>query len=145
MYAYSYLKRLLEERQLSVPELHRRMGVQGMNVNLKSLYRLSDNRHPIDRLDMRIAGAICYVCCVPLSDWIRFEEKPQTLQTLAPEKQSRLNLLMGKNNQGTVTEAEREELRSLVKDAEAMTLTNARLLSQQQQRLAPSNKNGNAS
>jgi hypothetical protein len=145
VYAYSYLKRLLEERQLSVPELHRRMSARGMTVNRKSLYRLTDNRHPVDRLDMRVAGAICSVCSVGLSDWIRFEGKHQTLQKLTPMKQSRLDLLMGMNNQGTLTEAEREELRSLVKEAEEITLANARLLSQQQQRLASPPENGNAS
>lgn len=135
MYAYSYLKRLLKQQQLSVPELHRRIRVRGLNVNLKSLYRLSDDKHPVDRLDMRVAGAICLVFAVPLSDWIVFEEETQTLHTLAPQKQTRLNLLMAKNNQGDLDTLEREELRSLVGEAEQITLANARLLSQQQQRL----------
>ena len=41
MNAYSRLKRVLKEQQLSIPELHRLMGRSGLQVNLKSLYRLS--------------------------------------------------------------------------------------------------------
>ena len=59
------------------------------------------------------------------------------LHTLAPQKQSRLDTLMGKNNQGELTAPEREELRVLVREAEEIMLANARLLSQQQQRLKP--------
>jgi hypothetical protein len=61
MHAYSYLKRLLKQQEISVPELHRRIRTQGLRVNLKSLYRLSDDTQPVDRLDMRVAGAICAI------------------------------------------------------------------------------------
>ncbi|WP_394796345.1 helix-turn-helix domain-containing protein [Armatimonas sp.] len=137
MHAYSYLKRLLKQQEISVPELQRRIRTQGLSVNLKSLYRLSDDTQPVDRLDMRVAGAICSVFSVRLSDWIVFQEESQMLHTLAPQKQSRLDTLMGKNNQGELTATEREELRALVREAEEMMLVNARLLSQQQQRLKP--------
>jgi hypothetical protein len=135
MHAYSYLKQLLKQQQLSVPELHRRIRSQGLSINLKSLYRLSDDTQPIDRLDMRVAGAICSVFSVRLSDWIIFQEDSQALQTLGSERQARLDTLMGKNNQGELTVSEREELRGLVREAEEIMLTNARLLTQQQQRL----------
>lgn len=135
MHAYSYLKRLLKQQEISVPELHRRIRTQGLSVNLKSLYRLSDDTQPVDRLDMRVAGAICSVFSVRLSDWIIFQEESQMLHSLAPQQQSRLDTLMGKNNQGELTAPEREELRALVREVEEMMLVNARLLSQQQQRL----------
>lgn len=135
--AYSHLKRLLKQQRLSVPELQRRMISQGLRVNIKSLYRLSDDRQPVDRLDMRVAGAICQVCAVPLSDWIVFEEESGSLRTLASEKQKRLDNLMTKNNAGSLTALEREELQTLVREAEQITLVNARLLAQQQQRLEP--------
>ena len=137
MHAYSYLKRLLHQQRLSVPELQRRIQGQGMNVNLKSLYRLTDDRQPVDRLDMRVAGAICLVFAVPLSEWIVFEEESQTLHTLLPERQARLGTLMAKNNEGVLDASERAELETLVREAEEVTLTNARLLSQQCQRLMP--------
>ena len=59
------------------------------------------------------------------------------LHSLAPQQQSRLDTLMGKNNHGELTAPEREELRTLVREVEEVMLANARLLSQQQQRLKP--------
>lgn len=137
MNAYSRLKHLLKQQRMSIPELHRRMRNQGLHVNVKSLYRLSKDSQPVDRLDMRVAGAICQVCAVPLSDWIVFEEETGSLRTLALEKQSRLDALMTKNNAGSLTPIERDELQTLVHEAEQITLANARLLAQQQQRLEP--------
>lgn len=137
MNAYSRLKRILKQQRMSVPELQRRMLSQGLHVNVKSLYRLNDDSQPVDRLDMRVAGAICQVCAVPLSDWIVFEEEVRSLRTLTAEKQSRLDALMTKNNAGSLTATERDELQALVHEAEQITLTNARLLALQQQRLEP--------
>jgi len=135
MHAYSRLKRLLNQQRLSVPELHRRIRSRGLAVNVKSLYRLKDDSQPIDRLDMRIAGAICEVCGVRLSDWIVFEEDSGTLRSLTAEQQSRLAILMAGNNQGHLKDVERDELRALVREAEEVTVANARLLAQQQQQL----------
>jgi transcriptional regulator with XRE-family HTH domain len=135
MNAYSRLKRLLKQKRLSVPELHRRMRAQGLSVNVKSLYRLSDDSQPVERLDMRVAGAICQVCAVPLSEWIVFEEEAQTLRTLTAQQQNSLDALMTRNNEGLLTDTERAELHALVREAEEITLANARLLAQQQQRL----------
>jgi hypothetical protein len=92
---------------------------------------------PVERLDLRIAGAICQVCAVPLSEWIIFEEEGG-LRTLSPDQQERLEALMAKNNAGRLTEAERDELKSLVREAEQLTLANARLLAAQRQQLTPS-------
>jgi len=50
------------------------------------------------------------------------------LQRFSAAKQKRLDTLMTKNNEGQVTPEELEELRSLVHEAEAMTLVNARAL-----------------
>jgi hypothetical protein len=137
MNAFSRLKRLLKQQQISVPELHRRIRAQGLNVNVKSLYRLIDDSQPVDRLDMRVAGAICQVCAIPLSDWIVFEEEAGALRTLSAKKQTRLDTLMTRNNAGSLTDQERVELQTLVREAEDLTLTNARLLAQQRQRLEP--------
>src|SRR5262249_19886415 len=99
MSAYSRLKRVLKEQELSVPELHRRIRARGIPVNVKSLYRLSDENQPVERLDMRVASAICQVCAVALSEWIVFEEDDGGLRTLPAGKQQRLSLLMAKNNE----------------------------------------------
>ena len=136
MNAYSRLKHVLKQQQLSIPELHRRLRKEGFQVNVKSLYRLSDAEHPLGRLDMRVAGAICQVCVVPLSEWIVFEQEEGTLRVLGGEKQTRLDALMTKNNAGNLMETERDELQALVREAEELTLANARLLIAQRQRLA---------
>jgi hypothetical protein len=135
--AYSRLKHLLKQQRISVPELHRRIRSGGFRVNLKSLYRLSDEDQPVHRLDMRVAGAICEVCDVPLSEWIVFEPEEGRLRMLDSDKQERLDLLMTKSSAGRLTEAERDELRTLVREAEEITLSNARLLAEQRHQLAP--------
>ena len=136
MNAYSRLKHVLKQQQLSIPELHRRLRKEGFQVNVKSLYRLSDAEHPVERLDMRVAGAICQVCVVPLSEWIVFEREEGVLRVLGGEKQTRLDALMTKNNAGNLMETERDELQALVREAEELTLANARLLIAQRQRLS---------
>ena len=131
MQAYSQLKRVLSERRMTVSELYRRMMQRGMRVNLKSLYRLSHDHQPLERLDLRVAGAICQVCEVPLSELIHFEAPNQRLRRLSVAKQRRLDTLMAKHNEGRLTDLEREEFRVLVHEAEAIALTNARLLAKQ--------------
>jgi hypothetical protein len=134
--AYSRLKHLPKQQQLSVPELHRRLRRHGFRVNITSLYRLSDEDQPVQRLDMQVAGAICQVLTVPLSEWIVFEPDEGRLRTLASEKQERLDLLVGKNSAGQMTGAERDELQTLVRGAEKITLSNARLLAEHRQRIS---------
>ena len=129
--AYSRLKRLLGERHITVLELQRRIQQRGMQVNLKSLYRLSREHQPLARLDLHVAGAICQVCEVPLSELIIFETPKATLHRLSATKQKRLDMLMAKHNEGQLTDGEREELQVLVREAEAMTLANARILAGQ--------------
>ena len=136
VHAFSRLKRVLGEQNMTVPELHRRLLGQGLRVNVKSLYRLSNDRQPLQRLDLRVAGAICEVFALPLSDLISFEAPRKKLRRLAARKQQRLDTLMDKSNGGTLTSAERQELRALVREAEEITLHNARQLAEQRQQLA---------
>lgn len=134
--AYSRLKRVLDARKMTVPELHRRIERDGLSVNLKSLYRLSKEHQTLERLDLRVAGAICQVCEVPLSELITFETSKRRLQRFSPARQKRLDVLMTKNNEGQLTKTEFEELQALVREAEDLTLANARVLARQRQRLA---------
>jgi len=129
--AYSRLKRVLSELKITVPELHRRILSRGIRVNLKSLYRLSNEHQPIERLDLRVAGAICEVCEVALSDLITFETVVENLRRLEAKKQKRLSTLMAKNNDGLLTKNEREELQALVREVEDLSLQNARVLHRQ--------------
>ena len=135
LHAYSRLKQVLAEQELSVPRLLQRIERQGMRVNLKSLYRLSNDRQPVERLDLRVAGVICQVCRVPLSELIIFEPPRPRLRRFPARKQSRLELLMTKNNDGRLTKAEQSELKSLVREAEELTLENARTLASQRREL----------
>ena len=134
--AYSQLKLILSKREMTVPELYRRMRQQGLRINLKSLYRLSNDRQPLERLDLRVAGAICEVFTLPLSELIVFEAPRKKLRRLPVAKQKRLDALMAKNNEGSLTPAEGKELRALVGEAEEIMLDNARQLVEQREQLA---------
>ena len=136
VHAYSRLKRVLDEQNMTVPELHRRLLQQGLRINVKSLYRLGKDRQPLQRLDLRVAGAICQVFDLPLSELITFEAPRRQLRRLSAAKQKRLDALMSKSNDGTLSKAEGQELRALVREAEEIMLDNARQLAEQRQQLA---------
>jgi hypothetical protein len=133
--AYSRLQKILEEKRLSVPELHRRLQQQDRGVNIKSLYRLNDARQPLARLDLRVAGAICQLCDVTLADLVDFSGQGAKFAALAADKQDRLDRLMEKNNQGKLSRKEQRELQDLVRETQELTLHNARILAEQQRRL----------
>ena len=133
--AYSRLKQVLSRQKITVPELLRRLDQRGLHVNPKSLYRLSNEHQPLQRLDLRVAGAICQVCEVSLSELVGFEPEAKTLAQLPTARQKRLDTLMAKNNEGKLSTAEQRELRGLVAEAETVVLRNARVLKQQQRRL----------
>ena len=124
--AFSRLKRVLGERRMSVPELQRRLEQHGLIVNLKSLYRLARDDQPLERLNLRVAGMICQVCEVPLSNLIAFEMTEARLRRLSSAKQRRLDALMAANNAGRLSPSERKELQGLVREAEEIALSNAK-------------------
>jgi hypothetical protein len=110
MQAYSRLMRLLGERNITVPELQKRVQQWGMQVNRKSLYRLNREHQPLAHLDLRVAGAICQVCEVPLSELTTFETPKTTLYRLSAAKQTQLDILVAKNNARRLIDGEGEEL-----------------------------------
>ena len=136
VHAFSRLKRVLDEQNMTVHALHRQLREQGLRINVKSLYRLSNDRQPLQRLDLRVAGAICQVFDLQLSELITFEAPQRKLRRLAAGKQKRLDALMARNNDGKLTTAEGQELRALVREAEEIMLDNARQLAEQRQQLA---------
>jgi hypothetical protein len=119
---------------MTVPELHRQIARDGLRVNLKSLYRLNREDHPVERLDLRVAGMICQVCHVPLSDLITFETTESWLRRFDATKQGRLDDLMARNNDGRLTPAEQVEFRALAREAEELALSNARMLAGQSEK-----------
>ena len=134
--AYSRLKFLLEERSLSRAELRRRVTAQERAFNVKTLYRLADPDRPIERVDLRIVGAICRLLGVGLGDLIVFAEPARTaLRTLPESKQQRLDALMERHNEGRLAATELEELRALVEEAEEIARSNARRLAEHRRRL----------
>ncbi len=126
--AFSQLKRVLDERKMTVPDLRKRLTERGVRVGLRSLNRLTDETNPLGRMDLRVAGAICQVCRVPLSGLIVFDHPRVALRRLGREKQKRLDALMARNSAGQLSAAERGELRRLVGEAERVALGNARRL-----------------
>lgn len=125
--AYSRLRIVLAERNLSVFQLHRRLGAAGWPVNIKSLYRLTSDT-PLQKVDLRVAGAICQECGVGIGDLITFQRPVAQLQRLEPKKQARLDELMSKNNEGKLTTAEKRQFEALADEAHRVSIENARML-----------------
>src|SRR6184192_2743656 len=100
MSAYSRLTRLLSERRMTVPELHRQIRQRGLTANVKSLYRLSTTNRPLERLDLRLAAAICEVLGVSLTELISFDSSTGELRQLGNRSQRRLENLMSLNREG---------------------------------------------
>ena len=125
--AFSRLGLILSQRNLSVLALQRKLEDAGAPVNVKSLYRLVEDA-PLQKIDLRIAAAVCKACDLELGDLISFEKPQAQLQQLDPKTQSRLDALMEKNNEGQLTAAERREFAELADHAHALSMANARLL-----------------
>src|SRR5258708_1297563 len=114
VHAYSRLKGRLDARSMTVPELHRRLREGGLHVNVKSLYRLSNDRQPLQRLDLRVAGAICHILALPLTELVAFEEPERKLRRLSAERQKRLDALMAPSNDGNLTLPPNQKLPALL-------------------------------
>jgi len=134
--AYSRLKFLMAERSLTAAELQRRVAGQEHVFNVKAFYRLADPYRPLERVDLRIVGAICRILAVGLGEVIVFvnSEHP-LLRALADDDQRRLDELLNHHDEGRLSEEELIELRGLVDRAEAIARGNARRLAAHQRRL----------
>jgi hypothetical protein len=133
---YSQLASLLNNRRVAVPELKRQMQRLGLPVNIKSLYRLT-SAEPLQKIDLRIVSAICRTCKVGISEVIDFTPPKLTMQQLDSSAQKRLNELMSKNTEGSLTAAERGEFENLAKEAQQITITNARILASHRRKAGP--------
>lgn len=131
--AYSKLSLILAEANISVLELHRRLEAMGAPVNVKSLYRLVESS-PLQKIDLRIAAAVCQLFKLALGDLISFEKPRARWRPLAPKMQARLDLLMEKNNEGKLTPGEHEEFMNLSAEAHRLSMENARVLLAERQR-----------
>jgi len=132
--AYSGLGAILVERDMSVRDLGELLEKRGTPVSKNTLYRLSKSE-PIDRIEVQILGALRDALEVSLDDLLVFEAPSKGLQQLSASKQERLHELMAKNTEGNLGATEREEFLKLGREAERLTLANARQLAAQRKSL----------
>jgi hypothetical protein len=125
--AYSRLGLILARENLSVLGLQRKLESAGVSVNVKSLYRLVEEA-PLQKIDLRIAAAVCNAFGIALGDLISLEKPKARLGRLDAKTQARLDVLMSKNNEGQLTTAERKEFAALAERAHRMSIENARTL-----------------
>jgi hypothetical protein len=125
--AYSRLSIVLAKMNLTVFQLHRRLETAGFPVNIKSLYRLASEQ-PLRKIDLRIAAAVCKACNLDLGELITFEKPRSRLRHLDARTQARLETLMTKNNNGTLTAGEKKQFGQLAEKAHRISLENARIL-----------------
>ena len=114
--AWSTLRTLLAEKNLTVVDLHEKLREQGFEVNKKSLYRLATS-HPVQKIDTAIARAVCEALDVGLEDLIQFQKPRFELQ--------RLNRR---------SEKERARFKTLLDEVQKITLYNSKMLVDQKRR-----------
>jgi DNA-binding Xre family transcriptional regulator len=134
--AFSRLKSVLDQKGLTTADLVRRISEQGDRINPKSVYRLADPEEPLEKVDMRVVGAICHALEVGIGELLTFEE-PTGIEQFSSAKQERMNTLLARDSGGqpSLSAAELEELQALVEEAEAMARRNARRLANRRRRL----------
>jgi len=117
---YPRLAELLKERDLTVAELERRIEERfGVGVNAKTLYRLTQAA-PVQRADLEIAGATVAILGIGLDELFTIEARPRTddgeaeADILRPADSRRMAGLVDRQAQGLLTDAEWEELETLV-------------------------------
>lgn len=131
--AYSQLGMILARANVSVLGLQRRLEAAGVAVNVKSLYRLAENE-PLQKIDLRIAAAVCRTFDIALGDLISFGKPKAQLNRLDAKSEARLDVLMSRNNEGLLTVAERKEFVALAEQAHRISIENARTLLAEQRR-----------
>ena len=125
--AWSTLANLLAEKNLTVADLHQILRERGVEVNKKSLYRLTASQ-PIQKLDTTIVRAVCEALEVRLQDLIQFQQPKFELKRLDPRSQRELDRLMDKNHEGELTQKEKTRFRALLDEIQRISLYNAKAL-----------------
>jgi len=132
------LRQLLDQRGLTIAELERRIEQDyGERVDPKGLYRLASDA-PMQRADLRIAGAAASVLEVGLGDLFTIEAtrlggaQPQATY-LTPEQARRLAQLLDRQARGRLRPDEQHEIDELVQ-AYGQRLQDARVRAYASQR-----------
>lgn len=129
-WAWSTLRSLLSERNLTVADLHEMLRTRGVQVNRKSLYRLASSE-PVQKLDTAIARGICEALEVHLEELIQFDKPKFELLRLDPRLQEELDGLIERNNAGKLTEIEEARFNALLDAVRRITIKNSKMLSGQ--------------
>jgi hypothetical protein len=134
--AFSRLKVILDEKGLSAADVVRRIAEQGDRINPKSVYRLVDPEEPLEKVDMRVIGAVCQALSIGIGDVLTFDE-PTIIEEMPAASQARMDELMVRHKSGShpLSEPEIADLRRLVDEAEAVARGNARRLANRRRRL----------
>ena len=122
---------------LNTADLVRRVAEQGDRINAKSLYRMADPEEPLEKVDMRVIGAICQALGIGIADILTFDE-PTIVEDLGETKQARMDELMARHSLRSghgLSALELTELEKLVGEAETIALGNARRLAARRRRL----------
>ncbi|MDX1950822.1 MAG: hypothetical protein SFY81_01490 [Verrucomicrobiota bacterium] len=141
--AYSRLPQILRKCRLNISDLHERLKAAGLNVNPKSLYRLTTLK-PIQKIDTRIVGAICETCDVSIEEVIAFEKPKPVLEKLTIAEQKRLDELMTSHSERELSRDELRELDELSEKAHQLTMANARMLVSQRRALMAQRSRNNS-
>jgi len=116
---YPLLGELLRDRAMTAPDLVREIGRQcGMTVERAALERLMQPA-PIRGADMEIAGAVSKILGIGLDDLfdvraVRDAYDDEGGQLLSRAEERAMALLFDRQDEGTITAVEQEELDALI-------------------------------
>jgi len=125
--AYSRLSRILTTHRFTVADLCKKLTAKGVSFDRKTVYRLAGFR-PMQTINAPVLGAVCEELNIGVADVIAWEPSKPELHRIDEKTQQRLSFLMGKSNEGQLSDAEATELAELGDHAEKLSLENARIL-----------------
>jgi hypothetical protein len=133
---YSGLRFLLEERSLSLEALiHRIVGLGG-SIDSRTLQRLADPGRPIKQVDARVVVLLCDALHVEIGGLLAvMPPNSAQLDWLSGEDQERLDDLLDRQHNGSLSASEHDELRMLVERAGQQSVRNAQRLAEHRRRL----------
>ena len=121
------MRELMRARHLSVPEFHRELATRGHKFDLKTLYRLASTK-PMLTINTPVLRAVCETLNVDIGKIIVWQPPAPRLHRIDSKTQGRLNDLMSRSNEGTLTGEERVEFEELAARVEQLSLENAKLM-----------------
>lgn len=125
-YAYSTLPDLLAKLRLTVVEAHKRLILRGFRFDKMTRYRLA-SLEPVQTISVQLIGAVCYKPKIGLDHLLVWQPPTPKLHCIDEKTQARLDALMAKSNEGTITALESKELSSLGGMVERLSMENANM------------------